>query len=352
MDEVDLVQPAQKPQPGGEPGQPGGEPGQPGGEPGQPGGEPGQPGGEPGQPGGEPGQPGGEWEDQEKIHKDIEDKLAKREEIGSDEEAEKKKKEAEAKKPGSSIPGMPGTGGKMDLRSREAEIVRITPKFNWKTLIKNLVTASVQQTDISYAKPSRRAVTGISIAAQIGAGALKPGEKVMEEHKAKLVFVFDTSGSMAAQVPRVMAEVRNLLKQLGKSDVDMGVVFFAGEHKSFIVNMGTDSYSQVPTILDVGKPLGKGDRKKGYKHVFGMGAAGGTEFTQSMTADLAALAAQGFNILIFSDTDIADSTNFKHLRQLWQSHKDKVFLVAVDELTFKTVCGLLGVVPRTFTYLT
>jgi hypothetical protein len=337
--EIELVAPP--PPPGGGPG--GGPPGD-GPKP-PPGDGPKPPGG--GDPKDE--QPGPEI-DIDKIHKEVEDKMARREEIGTEEEL--KQKDQSVHGAGKKATGQPGTGGAMDLQSREQEIVQIKPKFNWKTLIKNLVTASVPQTDISYAKPSRRAVTGIAIAAQTGAGALKPGEKTLEENKAKLVFVFDTSGSMGGEVPRVMAEVRNLLKQLGKQNVDMGVVFFAGEHKSFVVNMGADTYAQVADITDIGKPIPKGDAKKGYRHVFSLQASGGTQFKVAMSNQLSELAAQGYNILLFSDLDIVSSSNFVNVKHIWQNHKDKLFLVAVDEPTFKAACNLLGVVPRTFTYLT
>lgn len=317
------------------------------------------PGGGPGggPPGDGPPPPGGDSKeggpeiDIDEIHKQVEDKMARREEIGTEEELKQKDKEVRGPGTGKST-GKPGEGGAMDLKSREAEIIQIKPKFNWKTLIKNLVTASVPQTDLSYAKPSRRAVTGIAIAAQTGAGALKPGEKTLEENKAKLVFVFDTSGSMGGEVLRVMAEVRNLLKQLGKQNVDMGVVFFAGEHKQFVVNMGTDTYAQVANITDIGKPIPKGDTKKGYRHVFSLQADGGTQFTVKISNQLSELAAQGYNIMLFSDLDIVEAGNFANVKHIWQTHKDKMFLVAVDEPTFKAACDLLGVVPRTFTYLT
>jgi hypothetical protein len=288
--------------------------------------------------------------DIDEIHKQVEEKMARREEIGTEEEL--KQKDKDVKGPGGKSMGQPGSGGAMDLKSREAEIMQIKPKFNWKTLIKNLVTSSVPQTDITYAKPSRRAVTGIAIAAQTGAGALKPGEKVLEENKAKLVFVFDTSGSMWGEVPRVMAEVRNLLKQLGKQNVDMGVVFFAGEHKQFVVNMGADTYAQVDAITDIGKPIPKGASKKGYRHVFSLQASGGTDFDVKISNQLSELAAQGYNILLFSDLDIVAAQNFSNVKHIWQSHKEKMFLIAVDEATFRNACNLLGVVPRTFTYLT
>ncbi len=292
--------------------------------------------------------------DIDKIQKEIEDKLAKREEIETEEQLKAKQAQAEKGKPKPGQPGggSPGKGGMTDFESREEEILKIKPKFSWKSLIKQLVTASVPETETTYAKPSRRAVTGITMAAQTGAGALKPGEKVLEHNKAKLVFVFDTSGSMYAEVPKVLAEVRNLLKQMGKSGVEFGVIYFADGYETFVVNMAQDWYAKVPTIKGILNPTDKKNQKKGWKTIFGLGAAGGTTFNATMAASLKELAADGFNIMIFSDSDMLDASNFAHLKDLYQTHKANTFFVATNEKVFQLACKLLGQVPRTFTYLT
>lgn len=339
INEVDLVEP---PSQGGGDGR------------GPPGGDPPPPGDEPKPPGGEPKPPGDEPEiDIDKIHKEVEDKLAKREEIETEEQLKAKQDQAEKARPQpGQAGGTPGKGGMTDFESREAEILRIKPKFNWKSLIKQLVTASVPQTDITYAKPSRRAVTGIAMAAQTGAGALKPGEKTQEEHKSKLVFVFDTSGSMYSEVPKVLSEVRNLLKQMGKSGVEFGVIYFADGYETFVVNMAQDWYVKVPYIKSVTEPTDKKSHKKGWKTIFGLGAAGGTTFNATMANSLKELAAAGYNIMIFSDSDMLSADNFVNLKDLYQTHKGNTFFVATNEQVFRNACTLMGQVPRTFTYLT
>lgn len=306
--------------------------------------------GKPGQPGGEPG---GET-DPDQVHKDIEDKLSRREEIGSEQEAKEKAAEASAKRPqpgAGGTAGTPGRGAISDLESREDVIAQIKPRYNWKSLIRQLITSSVPHTDITYAKPSRRAVTGITIAAQTGAGALKPGEKTMEENKAKLVFVFDTSGSMWDQVPRVLAETQNLIKQMGKSNVEFGVVFFADGYRSFVVNTAQNWYATVTSIDSIAAPVDRASQTKGFKSILSKQASGGTVFSSSMASQLGELATKGYNVMVFSDADILDSSNFKNFKSLWSSHKNHTFFVAVDDRTFKMACNRLGVVPRTFTHL-
>jgi hypothetical protein len=308
--------------------------------------------GEPSEPGeGKPGSPSGDEPDPDQVHKDIEDKLGKREEIGSKEEADKKAGSTGPSGRGTGAAGTPGQGGRADLSDIESEVSRWRPRHNWRSLIKQLVTSSVAEIETTYAKPSRRAVTGISIARQTGAGALKPGEKTLDTQKAKMVFVFDTSGSMAAEVPRVLSEVRNLLAQLGKSDVDVGIVFFAGEYKSFVINVAKNNWAELnnPTdLLDDKQPK---KRQKGYKTVLGLGASGGTDFTTALATQLAQLAAGGYNVMIFSDSDIAHSQNVGNLQSLWTAHKEKIFSISVNLSTFQQVCQQIGVIPRTFSYL-
>jgi hypothetical protein len=338
--EVELVQP---PQEGGDgPGPSGGEPKPPGDGPQKP-------------PGDSPAPPGDQPEiDIDQIQKEVEEKLAKREEIETEEQLKAKQEKADAKRPQMAPPhtGQPGKGGMSDMENIEAEILRFKPKFSWKALIKQLVSSAVPQTDVTYAKPSRRAVTGVAMAAQTGAGALKPGERVQEENKAKLVFVFDTSGSMHSEIPRVLAEVRNMLKQLGKSNVELGVVFYADGYETFVVNMVQDWYVQVPHIRSVMEPTDKKSHKKGWKSVFGMAATGGTTFSATMAQSLKELAQDGYNILVFSDADMLAPENFVNLKDLYQTHKAHTFFVGTNEFTFKKACEILGQVPRTFTYLT
>jgi hypothetical protein len=71
-----------------------------------------------------------------------------------------------------------------------------------------------------------------------------------------------------------------------------------------------------------------------------------------MTTSLKELAGAGFNIMIFSDSDMLASDNFANLKDLYQTHKANTFFVATDEQVFRNACTLMGQVPRTFTYLT
>jgi TRAP-type uncharacterized transport system substrate-binding protein len=130
------------------------------------------------------------------------------------------------------------------------------------------------------------------------------------------------------------------------------VCFFADQPKYFVVNTGENYYSSVATAQEIIEPVNKAQRHKNYKQVFNLGSTGGTDFSTKMVADLTMLIDQGYNVMVFSDRDISVGSNWTNFAALWSTHKSHVFFVGDSDSTFKTVCDLLGVVPRTFSYLT
>jgi predicted metal-dependent peptidase len=303
-------------------------------------------------PGGD-GPGGGNVPSQDDIQKDVEDKMRKRNEIGSDEEAEDAEKQKVKKRPQQQGPQAHGRGeGPLgDLQSRADEIANIKPKLPWKALIRKMLSSSVPAIDQSYAKPARRSVTGISVAAALGASAVKPGERSMQEQHNKVLLVFDTSGSMYDVIPRVMTESQALLGLMGKSKFPIGVVFFAGEAQWYQINMAANTYSRIHDIANLGKPMAR-DSKTNWKDLLSKGGTGGTEFTGDLTSKLATLASQGWNLMIFSDAGVIyDAENWNSLSGLWKNHKGNVFFVADSLDTFRRACDKLGQVPQTWTHL-
>ena len=292
----------------------------------------------------------GSTPDPDKVHQDIADKLGRRQEIGSEEEAKNKA----GQRPQSSTTPSSGTskGGQMgDMSSREREIAAIVPRFNWKTLIKQMITASVTHTDVSYAKPARRSVSGAVIARATGSAAIKPGEKTLEEPQTKLMLVFDTSGSMYGDIPTVLAETQSLLKKLGRLDNSIGLCFFADSAKYYMANMGKDVWHEIESTNELIKNAPSGKANKGWKSILTKASTGGTDFNSALAGNLNLVATAGFNVMIFSDEGINETDNFGHFKQLWQGHKDRLFFVSNNLSNFRATCQLLGQVPKTFGHL-
>lgn len=287
---------------------------------------------------------------QDEIHDAIERKLSKKSEIGSDAEAAAAEEEKASKQKGGPPSGTPGQGHLSDLESRKAEIEKITPKMNWKSLIKLMISSSTEKIDTSYAKPSRRGLTGISIAAQVGAGAIKPGERVQEEMQNKLVLILDTSGSMYDTIPVALAETHALLKQMGRNNHPITVCFFAGTAKWFQINLGNNTWGAITDMSELGQTMGKEKMKKDWKELLTSAGSGGTAFSSSMVSHLNVLLGQGYNAMLFSDSDMFYGSNWGNFTSVYTAHKNSVFWICDDLKTWRNACTKLGQVPKTFSY--
>ena len=247
--------------------------------------------------------------------------------------------------------GSPGGAGALPLGSAKKRVEDIKPHMNWKQLIKLMVSSSQLATDTSYTKPSRRNITGAPIAAKLGAAAIKPGQVKRPVPINKVLLAFDTSGSMWGFVPTALKEAEMLLKQLGKVDYPFGVMFWAGSHESFVVNQGQDFYAPVDNLRQLNEPVDKSKQIKGWNNVLKQHGTGGTMFTPAMVSELSAAASDGFNILIFSDTDLLINQNWLNFLKLWKAHKANVFCVFNDEPSWRNAVKKVGQNTPHFTHL-
>jgi len=331
-DELEVVQPPQKPSPGeGE----GGEPGEPGAD------EPEKDGRE----GKEKGSgKGPKLPSPDEIHDKIQQKMDQR----GDTPGRTPGGEEDGESMGPGKAGTPGKGGQLAIGSAEKRVKEAVPKMNWKALVRKMVSSSQLATDVSYAKPSRRSVTGAAIGAQLGAAAVKPGEKQVEEPVNKILFVFDTSGSMWSYVPVALAEAQSLLKQLGKVNYPFGVMFFAGEHKDFVVNQGQNFYAEISSLREISKAVPKTSQVRPWTNVLQQHGTGGTDFNGSIVSELKSSINEGYNIVIFSDSDILYGDNWTNFVNLWKSHKRNVFFISESQSTWRSMCQKLGQYPDNF----
>ena len=282
------------------------------------------------------------------VHKEIEKKMAGRGDIsgneGTESDGETGLEDGIGRRGGG-----PGTEVMTILGSKNYDNKK--PEKSWKALIRKMIQSFTPAVDISYAKPSRRSVTGAAIGAALGASAVKPGEKTIEEPVIKMSLVFDTSGSMFGVVQQALREAESLLKQLGKSSAAFGVTYFAGNHVSFAVDIGQNYYAPVSNITDLTKPIPKDKKEKPWRKVLTLDATGGTVFGKSLAAELANAAGNGYNIMVFTGSDILEGDNWINFRNLFLKHKRNVFLIASDEKTWRQVCVKLGQYPATFSHL-
>jgi len=297
---------------------------------------------EEGDPGGEGGP--GEPADPDEVQKEIERKMGGRK---GEEPGEGEGEDGEGSGKGKGKAGQPGGAGSMTLQDVDSQI---KPKFNWKTLLAKCVSSANPQTIDTYQKPARRAVTGMHIAAQIGSSAIKPGEKTFADEKFKLVFVLDTSGSMGDAIARVGSELKGLMKAHGKNlNASFGVMYFAGEAQYFDVNIGKNYYARIKDFSELGKSE-TAKQVKGYLGVFNKQDGGGTVFSAAMASELASVETQGYNVMIFSDSDLAYGDNLKSLKSLYEHDPRRTFFIADGKQSFVQICKEFKFTPGTFSH--
>lgn len=312
----------------GQPGQPGqprkGKPGE-GEEEGE--GQPGQPGeGEEGKEG-EDGKPSGSsedpWEQIDKQHKKVEEKMKAGRDLEGD-EADKIAKEQQKKASEEASKGSQGGRGRGQDRDETLDYSKIQPKHNWQTLLKMFLFSAKDETEETYQKPSRRSISGLHTARQIGAGAVKPGENILDAKEIKLACIIDSSGSMGGIIATMYANITNLLKSnavLASSLFTLikfsdGYEFFKGVFKDNVC-------TTVNNVLE--KPK-KFDKK--MDEVFKQHYGSVTNFTPQLTSKIEILLKDGYNVVIFSDSDLANGANADELKRLiGLKLKGKVFVM-------------------------
>jgi hypothetical protein len=361
MDDVELVQP--EPQEGGDGPVGGGDPpdGPDGPTPPEPpGGGKGKPKdkeksqdkekpGEPGE-GKTPDAPSADEVDVDKVHKEIEERLKKRNQLKDSEAAKKAGEEHPDFKPGAGKAGDPGKGGGIGQLTGKPDPFA-NPRYNWKQLVKQMIPSGIPQPVSSYAKPSKKAATSMHIAGQTGSAALPPGMRADTSEARKLAFVFDTSGSMHHTINQAMAEIPGVIKSANFDAAPIGVVFFAGDMRLFVVNIRENTYQEVSSLADMSGDMKKFPKKKNWKTVLTLQAGGGTEFKPSVLLQIKQLIDQGYNIVMFSDADMLASQNWENFVWLTVKHREHLAFIADSKNTWRAVVEKLKMNLPRFGYL-
>lgn len=278
-------------------------------------------------------------EDIDKAAEATEDKMKEGEDLSPSERAEK---EGAAGKAGSES-GAPGKGG---LNQQQGlDYSKIKPSFNWKGIINRLIAKAVVRSEESYSKPSRRSVSSMDIARQVGAAAIKPAEKPEDFADLKICFCIDSSGSMSGVIGKVMANATNLLALPKFKDAESMVIKFSSQYDIFRVNFFRNKATKVPDITTKPKIYNLTS-----KDVFGIHFAGGTDFSAPLAGDLSTLATQKWNILFFFDGDIFHGDNWKNFLSLLKAHPTNVFVIFDKQSTYVQFRQKAGMSTPNITY--
>jgi len=285
----------------------------------------------------------GDDTDLDALHREVEDNMAK-------DVADDNTNADDNTAPGSNT--TPTKAIDQNLRSlKKRPIPEIKSKISWRQLMSSMFHSSLPSIDTSYSRPARSGVSRLPAAQQLGAMAIKPGERVQEEKHLKICLAFDTSGSMTETIPAALSEARTLVKQMDKKDYPIGVVFWSDSFKWFKMNLSSDTYSDVDSLADLEKPMDPKNSHRGWETALSQSSTGGTFFSSRLANDLGNLASQGWNIIIFSDSDMCSDDNWSNFSNLWRAHKEKIYFIADSANTFKQCCSKIGLIPKNWSHM-
>lgn len=231
-----------------------------------------------------------------------------------------------------------GPGSKQQLEPREVDWTQIRPRFDWKTLLAKLVR-SADTTETTYQKIHRRNITSIHVATQTGAGVVRPGEKEVQANLMKLCIVIDSSGSMHDAIKKVFANLHKLFSesqsQLAKQ---FALVEFSGNHHIYSCTVSGKA-GVAHAIHDVNGMKGGGGaaERVDLSVLLARHEGGATNFDGELVGKLKGFAAQKYNILIMSDTDIIAGANRDHFLDLYGAYHHQVYLLLDSKASFTSV---------------
>lgn len=239
--------------------------------------------------------------------------------------------------------GGPGAGKNGD--GHAVDYSNIRPTFSWTAIVKRFLATAARKTEETYAKPARRGVSGLEIVRQVGAAAIKPAEKQMDNAEAKLAFCFDSSGSMGGVIGKIFANAVALLKQPMFKNSEVLVLKYSGSHDIFRANFARNKAAQVPDTKVKPKQYPMTAQDIFTKHI-----GGGTNFSAALATDLKTAIANKWNVLIFIDGDNLVGQNFVHLCSVIKAKPAQVFIIFDARSTYLDFRRLFGGATPNITY--
>lgn len=242
--------------------------------------------------------------------------------------------------------GNPGSG----KASTSTQVERVfSAKVNWKTIIRNFVSKSIQTVeDETWRRPSRRSAASADVQIkQVGASAIRPAKEMREFVVMNCAIVIDTSGSMASAVPRVFVELRLLMKEPQFANCVMPVLHFNdGPGDKFLVDINKNKSAKVESFNE-SKPIFNASAQT----IFNEFISGGTNLA-GVDNIVQELVSAGYNVLIISDTDVLYGNNRERIVSMMRSKGDvTVYFLADSKESFQIIAKELGSVTVNMSHM-
>jgi len=231
-----------------------------------------------------------------------------------------------------------GPGGRHDLTPTAVDWKSIKPRFNWKQLLDRLVR-SADTTEVTYQKVHRRNITGVHVAAQTGAGVIRPGEKEVPANLVKMCLVIDSSGSMHNAILKTFAELNKLFKENGTAvSKTFAIVEFSSNFHVYRCTISAGNKGSAIEIKGVEGMRGSaGGANIDLSSLMSRHVGGGTNFDADLVAKLQEFLREKYNVVIMTDTDIVAGSNKENFVNLYHANHSQVYMLLDSRESFTHV---------------
>jgi len=234
--------------------------------------------------------------------------------------------------------------------------------IRWEQLIKKMMPKAVQIEEETSTKMHKR--TRGQLAMGNDKVAMKNGVRYEDDESQSLLFILDSSGSMASTIQGVSVELLKLInKSLTNGIKSMWIIRFDSKYRVYKINLDhkkkKHTYQELdsPKELLASKDLSKiqiKDEPKPIKKLFQLSWGGGTEFPHDIFLIIKKFLKEDFNQVLFTDSDIQSNENIKNLAKACKVGKSKKFsfnVILNSKTTYNNVKQLLGGTYKYMSYL-
>jgi predicted metal-dependent peptidase len=230
-----------------------------------------------------------------------------------------------------------GGRGVGDGKSKAIEKSEVRPPINWRALIKKMISqADHFEPTTSYTKMHRNTAAKVTVAVQSnGPSAVQPGERDEDDQLLKIAFIVDSSGSMSSLLPTIYNNISLALKTGGtKIPPEFMLIKFSSGHESYACN-AKKRVGVVATPKQYLTGVNYSKNTISTDVIFKTGEQGATNYTGEMTSMAKTLANAGFNVMIFTDSDILSGHNLDEVKKTVSACGKKFFLVLDSLATYQ-----------------
>lgn len=234
--------------------------------------------------------------------------------------------------------------------------------IRWEMLIKKMIPKAISIEEETITKMHKRTRGRLAMGDDMV--AVKAGTRSEDDTSQSLLFILDSSGSMASTIQGVSVELLKLInKSMTNGIKDMWIIRFDSKYRVYRINLDLKkkkhTYQELnsPKDLLATKDLSKikiDDDPKPIKKLFQLSWGGGTDFPRDIFLIIKKFLKEDFNQVLFTDSDITSTANIKNLAKACKIGKSKKFsfnVILNNKSTYNTVKELLGGTYKYMTYL-